>query len=265
MDSLLWTLKNNWHLSAPLPLLVAIGIGVALLYGRPTVRWGRRWLLLLLLGYWGMSTPVGSWVIAAPLVHGRPHLESAAAARGAQAVVVLGGGIFSRSTSGLAVDDLMGSGLRVIEGVRLCRLLGNPLLIVSGGNAQRIRPPRPESSALRAAAIGLGVPADRIVEDRQSLTTREQVLVTSRMLAERHIDRFVLVTSPLHMRRSLAAFRAAGLDPIPSASELRSDPDDAFWTVVPDRESLQVSDSATYEYLTYVYYWLNGWLTKPGS
>jgi uncharacterized SAM-binding protein YcdF (DUF218 family) len=265
VHSLLWTLKDNWHLAAPLPLLVAIGIGVALLYGRQTTRWGRRWLLAWLLGYWAISTAVGSWVIAAPLVHGQTRLESAAGARGAQAIVVLGGGIFSRSAGDLAVDDLMASGLRVLEGVRLYRLLGNPLLIVSGGNAQRVLPPRPESSALRAVAIGLGVPADRVVEDRQSLTTREQALVLSRVLADRHIERFVLVTSPLHMRRSLAAFRAAGLDPIPSASELRDVPDDAFWTLVPDRNSLQVSDGATYEYLAFVYYWWRGWLAKPRS
>jgi uncharacterized SAM-binding protein YcdF (DUF218 family) len=263
VGSLLWALKDNWHLASPATMLVALGVGVALLYGR-TARWGRRWLLALMLVYWALATPPGAWIVAAPLVRGQHRLDTASEARGAQAIVVLGGGIVSHVAGDLAVDDTMASGLRLVEGVRVYRLLGDPLLVVSGGNAQRIDPPRPESAALRRAAIDLGVPPDRIVEDNQSLTTREQVIAFSRLLADRHLDRFVLVTSPVHMRRSLAAFRANGLDPVPSVSQLRSDTDDTFWTLVPERASLGLADSALYEYAAFAYYWWHGWLPKSG-
>jgi len=63
----------------------------------------------------------------------------------------------------------------------------------------------------------------------------------------------VLVTSPIHMTRSLAAFRAAGLDPIPSSAPLRGDPDGRFWTILPDIESLSISDGASYEYVALAY------------
>lgn len=262
--ALLWAIKDNWHLSSLLPLVLALTLGLVLLYVRRTAIWGRRWLTAVILGYWAMATPMGSWLISAPLVHGQPRLETVADARGAQAVVVLGGGIVSRSANGMVLDDLMASGLRVIEVARVYRLLGNPLLVVSGGNTQRLKVPRPESAALRRAAVSLGVPTGRVLEDDKSLTTREQAVEIARLLGERHIDRFVLVTSPLHMRRSMAAFLTVGLNPVPSASQLRGDSDAPFWTLRPDRESLNLSDGALYEYAALVYYWVDGWLPRPG-
>ena len=262
--ALLWAVKDHWHLSSPLPLVLALTLGLVLLYVRRTVVWGRRWLTAVILGYWAMATPMGSWLISVPLAYGQHRLASASEAAGAQAVVVLGGGILSRAADGMVIDDVMASGLRVIEGVRVYRLLGDPWLVVSGGITQRLQVPRPESAALRRAAVSLGVPPGRVLEDDKSLTTREEAVEIARLLAERHIDRFVLVTSPLHMRRSMAAFQAVGLNPVPSASQLGGDSDDPFWTLLPDRDSLNLSDGAMYEYAAFVYYWSHGWLGKPG-
>ena len=81
-----------------------------------------------------------------------------------------------------------------------------------------------------------------------------------RMLAERNITQFVLVTSPLHMRRSILAFEQEGLHPIPSPARLvpeRSAADRRFW---PSAQWLSVSDDAIYEWLARGYYWWKGWL-----
>ena len=258
--ALLWALKDNWHLTSLLPLVVALAIGVLLLYLRRTALWGRRWLTAVVIGYWAMATPIGSWLIAAPIAHGQRRVEAAADAAGAQAVVVLGGGIVSYMSDGLALNDLVSSALRVIEGVRVYRLLGDPLLVVSGGNTPHVDPPQPEGEAMRRGAIGLGVPPSRVLSDNASMTTFEQAQTLGRELPARGIRRIVLVTSPIHMPRSLAVFRAAGLDPIPSAGPLRGNPDDSFWTLVPDRQSLGISDAAIYEALALVYYWSRGWL-----
>jgi uncharacterized SAM-binding protein YcdF (DUF218 family) len=263
VNSIIWILKDNFHLMSVRQLLLGLGVGIALLYSRRTERWGRRWLLAMLFGYWALATPLGAWMLAAPLMRERSRVVTAADAKGAHAVVVLGGGILSRVTEDMILDDLIASSLRVIEGVRVYRLLDDAVLIVSGGNSQRLVPPRPESAALMRAAVDLGVPRDRIVQEDRSLTTQEQVGAIRRILADRHVDRFVLVTSPLHMYRSLILFRAAGMDPVPSASPLRDDPDTAFWTMAPDRESLGVSDSAIYEYAAMAYYWWRGWLSRP--
>jgi uncharacterized SAM-binding protein YcdF (DUF218 family) len=261
--ALLWAVKDYWHLTSLLPLVVSLALGVALLYVRQTAPWGRRWLTLVILGYWALATPFGSWLIAAPLMQGQHRIASASDAAGAQAVVVLGGGINVYRADDLTLNDLNASALRVIEGVRIYRLLGDPLLIVSGGNTPRVDPPQPEGDALRRAAMELGVPPARVLADNVSMTTYEQGKTLSRMLRERGISRFVLVTSPIHMPRSIAAFRAFRLEPVPSTSVLRRDPDAAFWTVMPDRESLNIADGALYEYAARAYYWLRGWLKEP--
>jgi uncharacterized SAM-binding protein YcdF (DUF218 family) len=260
VSSLVSTLKDNLQLLSPLTLLIALGVGVALLYNRRAAPWGRRWLLAMLVGYFALSTPVGSWLFAAPLTHGQRALRAPADARGAQAVVVLSGDFVSRGTGDLVIDDLRSTALRVIEGVRVYRLLGDPLLVVSGGDLRRFDPPRPAAAAMRNAAVGLGVPPERIATEVQSLTTREQALFLSRLLADRHISRLVLVTSAVHMPRSLAVFRASGLDPVPSASDLAEDLDLSLSTLVPNRDSLNLSDAALYEYAALAYYRARRWL-----
>ena len=261
MNPLLAHLKDAWRL-ASLPFMLGVfAFGTLLLFHRRTVVWGRRWLAGALLGYWVLSIPVGALALAWPLTRSHDHrLATAADAGGAQAVVVLGGGTVSYVSAGVGIDDLLNSGLRLAEGVRLYRLLGEPLLIVSGGNTQQLDPPRTEAQALRQSALNLGVPAARIVVEDGSRNTREQAERIGTLLAERRIERFVLVTTPTHMSRSLAIFRKAGMSPVPSASRLRSEQDEDLWTVMPDRKVLVISDSAIYEYAAWIYYKARGWI-----
>jgi hypothetical protein len=64
----------------------------------------------------------------------------------------------------------------------------------------------------------------------------------------------------MHMPRAAAAFRAQGVDPIPSVARFRSDPlaQTARWR--PNDGSLGVSRRAFYDYLAWLYYWQKGWL-----
>jgi uncharacterized SAM-binding protein YcdF (DUF218 family) len=257
---LLSLLKHYCRLQSPPFMFGVFGVGVALLYWRRSATMGRRWLTAAVIGYWLIATPLGSFVFSAPLVGGAPRLEASGEAAGAQAVVVLGGGIVTYIGDSYAIDDLNGSALRVIEAARVYKLLGDPLVIVSGGDTQRIDPPRSEAAAFRDRIVGLGVPASRVVVEDRSRTTREEVLILKSMLAARHIDRFVLVTTPAHMPRSLGAFRRVGLNPIPSASRRRSAQHDTIWSLWPDRESLANSDDALYAYVGWLYYRMRGWL-----
>jgi uncharacterized SAM-binding protein YcdF (DUF218 family) len=267
VSSILDLLKATARLSS-LPLIVVMfGAGVALLNVRRTARAGRIWLTCVWIGFWLATTPLGSGVIAWPLSTGQRPIESRAEAKGATAVVMLGGGTVSHVAYGIGVDDLGASGLRIVETVRVYRLLrvaaapggGEALVIVSGGDTQHLTPPRTEASAYRDAAIRLGVPADRVVLEDRSRTTREEALLLKPLLAARHISTFVLVTSPTHMPRALRTLRAVGLDPIPSPSPART-LSPARWSLLPNRESLGVSDEAVYEACAFVYYLARGWL-----
>jgi uncharacterized SAM-binding protein YcdF (DUF218 family) len=269
VSSILDLLKSTSRLSS-LPFIVAMfGIGVALLYSRRTAPAGRRWLTAAWLGFWLLTTPIGSAMVAWPMSSPAQPIQSRDDAGGATAVVMLGAGTTSHVAYGIGVDDLGASALRIVETVRVYRLLdrgagapggGNaPLVILSGGDTQHLTPPRTEASAYRDAAIRLGVPPDRIVLEDRSQTTREEALELKGLLGARGIGRFVLVTSPTHMRRAMLALRAVGLDPIPSPSPLRTTLP-SRWSLLPDRESFGVSDAATYDACAFIYYRLRSWI-----
>jgi uncharacterized SAM-binding protein YcdF (DUF218 family) len=258
MTTLLSWLKADWHPSSIATMLTLFAIGVALSYTR-FAKWGRRWLTAVAIGYWALATPAVAELLART-VGDFERVETAADAKGADAIVLLGGGIGTHRADGLAIDDLNGSAARVLEAVRVYRLLDRPLIFVSGGNTASLDPPRTEAHALRVALRGLGIPDDRIVAEDASMTTHEQAVDLKPILVAHHVERFVLVTSPTHMARALAVFRALGLTPIPSAAALRNGTDRSRWSLLPDRESLVVSDDVIYESLAWEYYRARGWL-----
>jgi uncharacterized SAM-binding protein YcdF (DUF218 family) len=154
----------------------------------------------------------------------------------------------------------MEAGLRVLETARLFDLLGGPLVIASGGVTEPEAGAAPESVALQRALIAVGVRPDRIVLESESKNTRDEVIIVKRMLAERGLTDFVLVTSPMHMRRSLLAFEQQAMHPIASPSPLVPERSRLRSALLPSNLWLQVGDSAIYEWAARAYYWWNGWL-----
>jgi uncharacterized SAM-binding protein YcdF (DUF218 family) len=260
---ILETIKQTLQPSSMTLLLVLLATGVALLYTRSTVaRQGRRWLTLVVLAYWMLSSPLGAGLLARTLTGPYRPLESPAEAPGVQAVVMLSGGSRTIRASGghlqIATNPTV---LRALETARLYRLLGDPLVILSGGITEtRAAVAYPESDAMKATVIALGVPAGRVIVESESKNTRDEAVVLKRMLAELRVDRFVIVTSPLHMRRSLAAFKAQDLHPVPSPSALHADRNVTPFPLMPSDASLEVGNAVIYEWSALAYYWWRGWL-----
>ena len=258
IDIVNWA-KETLQLGNIALIVVVFAMGAALLFLRP--RWGRRWIVAVVIGYWIASTPFGSALLIIPLVRGFHSIEDPREAASAGAIVVLGGGIHAiKARSEALLYPWDSTTLRVLEGARVFRLLdGRPLVIASGGRTNALG--QTSEGALIADALArLNVPRDRVVIDDASLTTHEQAIIVTRLLKSRGINRFVLVTSPTHIARAAAAFRAQHADVIPSITalipeRLRTPP---FF--VPTGESLQVSDSAIYDYAATLYYWSKGWL-----
>ena len=186
--------------------------------GTPLGGRGRRASIALL------SSPAGAGLLARTLTGGYRPIASAAEARGAKVIVVLGSGSVNLRASGRQLSSVTAeAGLRVLEAARLFELLNGPLVIASGGVTEHDGAAAPESVALQRALIDARRAADRIVLESESKNTRDEAIIVKRMLAERGLTDFVLVTSPLHMRRSMLAFEQQGMHPIPSPSPLVPD------------------------------------------
>lgn len=247
---------------SPWLLLGGATFAAALVTSSKYRRWGERLLIGLLAGYWLLASPWFSSLLHAGLDSGYRPLQ--ADPGGVDAVVILGGGGASYRSQFDQIQVLSDSSAeRVLEGARLFDLLRPTWIIVSGGAAEPGDPP--ESRAIRDALIELDVPETLILEEGRSGDTYEQALELGPLMRELGIDRFVLVTSPFHMRRSLAVFQAAGWDPIPSPGELIL-PDTAHSladALLPDNDALQESERACREYLALGYYWLRGRIDRP--
>ena len=259
---LIQLLKDSLPGSIPF-LLLAFLAGLILLNSSRAHRWGQRWLWGLFLLYLGFSLPAASRLLAAPLGWGLTSLQNVDEARGAKAIVVLdastdrywhGPTLFLEMPNGA-------SALRALEAARVYRLLGsNPLVIVSGGNPVATPGQAAEASALRDALVKLGVSEEYILLDSDSQNTRAHAVNLVRLLRSRDISRFVLVTSPTHMRRALWTFRAEGADPIPSPSLSPVDDKHGWETFWPSPKSLAHAHSAIYGYAGLLYYWFRRWL-----
>jgi uncharacterized SAM-binding protein YcdF (DUF218 family) len=257
MTAFVDVLKMYLRLSSPLPIVLLLGVGVAGLFWRASATWARRLLVALVIGYGFLSTGLGANILLSGLRGNFTSIDRLPAGS-VQCVVLLGGGASTVTAGGGVLGQLTPtSALRALEAARVARLIDARLVIASGGIAVPGRQLRPESELLREALVSLGVPPDRVLEESTSRTTQEEAQAIRVILRQRNIDRFVLVTSPPHMRRAIAAFRAYGLQPIPSVARLRSEGLQPP-LLLPNEESLYESDMALYDYAASVYYWIRG-------
>lgn len=253
-------LKTHPPLESTLVLLVPVGV-LALWALRKTSRVPALLLIAVLLVYAGLSTPFGSEALAFGLGYGFTPIRDAGEARGADTIVILGSGVRTYRIDQRVLSVVSdGSALRALEAARLYHLVGARLVIASGGMPFPEYSLRPESEAIRAAVVAAGVPAERVIEESKSRTTRDEARILAPLLKARGAKRFLLVTSATHMRRSLAVFHAEGLEPIPAIAPVRSDHLPPLPVLLPNDESRHLSDGALYDYAATMYYWWEGWL-----
>jgi uncharacterized SAM-binding protein YcdF (DUF218 family) len=266
MQSFVELLKESARLGTIEVWLLIVLAGLVFLSWRRSRPWARTYLAVVLVVFWLLSTPAIAEWLASATAGGYVPIRSVEDAHGATTIVVLGGGSFTYHVGRFVLNEpAEGTAYRVIEGARVYRLLNSPtssptVILMGGSTARRDPGARPESDAMAGAMFALGVPIDHLVFENRSKTTREQALEFKRMYASHEAEPFVLVTSPTHIARSMGAFRAVGLNPIASTSELTSDGGHARW--LPTDSALVISDAIVYDTAARVYYWSRGWLSR---
>lgn len=246
-------------------LLLGLTVGLALLLaGERSRRWGVRALGLLAILYWVLSLPITAAGLEAVLDSGFVALDETSP-RQADVVIVLGGGSETFRSGELAYSAPSEStALRALEGARLYHLLGEPLVIASGGPGGEGGRGEPESRILRAVLEASGVPPERILEESLSTSTREEAVLLAEMLSGMPADKVVVVTSPIHMRRALGALSAEGIAALGSPSREHNASRPTRTPLLPGDRALGDSRQALREIMALVYYGLRGWLAPVG-
>ena len=245
-------------LGSPQALAAILLVGVVLLFLSPRYqRWGRWWLASVVLVLILLMLQGTSDLLVGGLGRGFHSLRSVGDASGATVVVVLSNGVRSTRTGDQELSAVnLQTAFNALEAARVYRLLGDPVVLASGGSPFPGRA-APEGQTLGRALVLLGVPAPRIEVEGRSGTTYEQVLGCADWLNAHAVTTFVLVTSPEHMRRAVGVFRAQGLSPIPSPSKIQYG-GSPFWR--PTSYAFEGSVSAVYEYLAIGFYWWRHWM-----
>lgn len=186
-----------------------------------------------------------------------------------EAIVVLGGAIKPQMAPRPWVD-VMESGDRVLHGAQLYREGKAPLVIMSGGRIHWKGGGPPESADMAALAQTMGVPASAILQDPTSLNTYENAVNVKQILQQRGIRRILLVTSAMHMPRSLAIFKKQGIEAIAAPTDFLVTQQElqepgvsveaVLLNLIPDADRIHQTTRALKEYIGLVVYRLRGWL-----
>ena len=75
-----------------------------------------------------------------------------------------------------------------------------------------------------------------------------------------HVDRVILVTTDIHMRRALATFRGAGIDATPAASLDPLTSQSRLQSFIPTADGLRFTRDVAHEYVGLLQYAARGWL-----
>ncbi|NJL47308.1 MAG: YdcF family protein [Leptolyngbyaceae cyanobacterium SM2_5_2] len=260
-------------LSKLLPLLIyPLGLAALLMVVALVLLWRRpRWAALALVLALGLLIVSSNTWVSSHLVRSlewqyrpQPNLPQA------EAIVVLGGGIKPQSPPRPWVD-VAEEGDRVLHGAQLYLAGKAPVMILSGGRITWGQDPKgSEADDMAEIALALGVPASAIIKEPDSLNTFQNATNVKAILQERNLSRVLLVTSAMHMPRSLAIFKKQGIDAIPAATDFHVVDDSlglaqTTWqgrvlSWVPQTENLHFLTRALKEYVGLVVYRLKGWL-----
>lgn len=171
-------------------------------------------------------------------------------------VMILGSGNISDPALPLTSQLDEAAVVRVAEGVRIYRRYPGAKIIVSGGDRYDIHS---HASQLARLAQDLGVPPDDLIVLTEPDDTEQEAAAAAPIVDEAPL---VLVTSASHMRRAMAIFQAAGMQPVaaPTVHRIKEGPVVEFWpgTAFPQPHNLENATRAVYEYLGYVWGWLIG-------
>ena len=182
-----------------------------------------------------------------------------------EAIVILGGGFRGTSPSHPYPQVAPGAN-RYWYGARLFHANKGKVVILSGGASEFAKHQGRLTEAESGAQFlqDMGIPEEALLLDNEAMTTRENAVNIARMLEEHELTSFTLVTSASHMRRSVAAFRGVGQEPIAAAGHFRIDRDSpGTWRRwLPSDRGATLARLAFHEMIGYEAYRLKGWIER---
>lgn len=197
--------------------------------------------------YMILGTGIISMWLLGTLEHRYRPLESTEGLQDVKKVVILAGYAERQPSLPLSSEVNFASAYRLLEGLRIVHALPNTDILISGGGEV--------PGIMKELLAAMGLVEQRIVIDNKSGSTHESAENVKRLIGG---EKFILVTSAGHMPRAMAAFRKAGMSPIPAPTNYMSVKERRFMDYLPSPHHLVYADLAVHEYLGMAWYRLTG-------
>ena len=235
--------------------LILLLVLVLVLIRFNVLRWAQRLLaslviLLLLVAF----LPVWAWLVA-PLEHrfaANPPLPARI-----DGIIVLGGFLDADGSDYWKQLELTDGVERGVAFAELARRFPDAKVVMTGGSGLILGPGAREADYIPRLMSTLGVDSSRLLLERESRNTFENAVNSRALVQPKPSENWILVTSAMHMPRSVGIFCQQGWPVIPW-------PVDHMWTPVSNEWNFNLTlnvlllDNALHEWFGLVAYRMSG-------
>ncbi len=247
------------------PLGLAFFLVLTALFIRRWLRWQRVCLILALVILWLGSNRWVAMSLSRSLEWRYLPLDPMPRA---EAIVILGGGTDPLEYPRTNVEG-NGAVDRILYGAQLYHQGLSDHILVSGGRVDWKGSGSTPANEMATLLEHLEVPEETIWLETNSRNTYENALYSRQILTEKGIDRILLITSALHMPRSVRLFESQGFEVIPAPTDYSVTFEDwdrikeasleiQILNLFPSADNLSSVTSALKEYLGILFYLLQG-------
>jgi uncharacterized SAM-binding protein YcdF (DUF218 family) len=164
-------------------------------------------------------------------------------------IVVLSGGMRLNNAAPPTSQLDESSALRVAEGIRLFHLMsGSPAMIMTGSG-----PWKDMGNRMAAFAQSLGVPPEKLIPENRAMDTYGNAVEVQTLVKNQP---FFLVTSAVHLPRSMGIFQKLGMKPIPAPGDFRLVSSYLLNDFFPSGKNLTSMEAVIHEYVGLAYLYL---------
>ncbi len=174
-------------------------------------------------------------------------------------IIILGGMVRPAVSKGRGRPSFNDAAERLIEGVRLARLHPEAKVLFTGGSADPLLDAIKEADYARPTLLALGIEPERLLIEDQSRNTYENAVFSRAVVPDGGQGNWILVTSAIHLPRSVGVFRQAGWKVIPWPINYLTGGDTQWANEDVLIQRLYYFSRTLHELVGLAYYRLRGW------
>lgn len=250
-SKILWALLQPGNLFLA---LLTVCSGLLLVGGRRMRRLGKALLLLCVAAGLAIATmPLGDWLMR-PLEDRFPRPELPDRVDG---IIVLGGMVDQVTAAVRGEPTLNDAAERLVAFRALAQRYPGARLVATGGSGRLDEQSLKETPVMAEALRQMGLDPATVLFESESRNTHENAVLTRAVVSPREGETWLLVTSALHMPRSVGVFRAQGWAVVPWPVDYRSRPGRTGLRF-DFGDGLETLETALHEWTGLLAYWLMG-------